>query len=135
MMYDMLALIAIWMVGTAPVVILLDHGVEPGNPAFQAYLLALGFGYLYPSWRFSGQTLGMRAWKIRLVSDQKPFRLRQALLRYIAGLASLATFGLGFAWSLVRADRRAWPDLASDSRLIVLGGRSASEHPKREAQK
>lgn len=118
MVYDGLVLVAIWMVGTAIVVIATGREIDNGNPVFQAYLLALAFGYFHASWSRIGQTLGMRSWRIWLDPGPAPFGLARSLLRFLAGLASLALLGLGFAWALVRRDRRAWPDLASRSRLV-----------------
>ena len=42
----------------------------------------------------------------------------QALLRYFGALISFAAFGLGYAWILIDAQKRGWPDLISDSRVL-----------------
>lgn len=117
MLYDGLVLIAIWMVGTAIIVIASNDGIDSGNPAYRVYLLALAFAYFHASWRI-GQTLGMRSWRIWIEAGDGPVTLSRSLLRFLGGLASFATLGLGFAWALLRRDRRGWPDLASGSRLI-----------------
>lgn len=119
MMYDTLILVAVWMVGTALVVVTTDKPVVSGNPLFQAYLLALAFAYFHVSWSRIGQTLGMRAWRVWLDPGRARFTLARSLKRFLAGLVSLLSLGLGFAWALTRSDRRAWPDLASGSRLVV----------------
>lgn len=118
MVYDGLILVAIWMVATTIVVVASNKGVDSGNPLFQLYLLALALLYFHVSWSRIGQTLGMRTWRIWLDPGTKPFTLARSALRFSAGLVSLALFGLGFAWALVRSDRRGWPDLASRSRLV-----------------
>lgn len=130
MFYDGLVLIAIWMVGTSVVVIVGNSEIGSGNPLFQVYLLALAYVYFHVSWRRAGQTLGMRAWRIRIDAGDGPMTPAQSLLRVLAGLASIAPLGLGFAWALARDDRRAWPDLASGSRLLVVPARgsAAQEH-------
>jgi uncharacterized RDD family membrane protein YckC len=122
MAYDGLILIALWMIAAAAVVVPLGDSVDTGNPWFRLYLLAVAFVYFQYCWRRLGQTLGMRTWRIRLRAGGRPFSLRRGLLRFVAGLASLATLGLGFAWALTRDDRRAWPDLASGSALCVCRG-------------
>ena len=119
MVYDGLVLIAIWMVGAALVVVPAGGRIGSGNPLFQAWLLLLAFGYFHACWAWIGQTLGMRTWRIRLDPGPRRLTLARSLLRFVAGLASLATLGLGFAWALMRDDRRAWPDLASASRLVL----------------
>jgi len=118
MIYDGLVLVAIWMVGTAVVVIVGNRGIDSGNLLYQLYLLLLAFGYFHLSWQRIGQTLGMRTWRIWLDPGDQPLTLARSLRRFVAGLASIATLGLGFAWALARSDRRAWPDLASGSRLV-----------------
>lgn len=118
MIYDGLALVAIWMLGTAVIVIVGNRAIDSGNLLYRIYLLLLAFAYFDLSWRRIGQTLGMRTWRIRIDPGDRPFTLARSLLRFAGGLASIATLGLGFAWALVRRDRRAWPDLASGSRLV-----------------
>lgn len=134
MVYDGLVLVAIWMVGTAIIVISIGRGVDSGNPAFQAYLLALGFFYFHASWSRIGQTLGMRSWRVWLDPGPAPFGLYRSLLRFMAGLASLALLGLGFAWALVRSDGRAWPDLASRSRLVYRPNRGSPPENRKAQQ-
>ncbi|MBS3742882.1 MAG: RDD family protein [Wenzhouxiangellaceae bacterium] len=137
MMYDALILIAIWMVGTAIVVVATDKPIVSGNPLFQTYLLALAFVYFHVSWSRIGQTLGMRTWRIWLDPGRSEFTLARSLKRFLTGLVSLLSLGLGFAWALTRSDRRAWPDLASDSRLVVrpasgLRARSTAQEKQSE---
>lgn len=118
MIYDGLVLVAIWMVGTAAIVIVGNTGIDSGEPVYQLYLLVLAFAYFHASWRRIGQTLGMRTWRIWLEVDEQPVTIARSLLRFLGGLAAIATMGLGFAWSLARRDRRAWPDLVSGTRLV-----------------
>jgi len=117
MLYDGLILVAIWMLGTALIVIVGNGGIDSGNILYQLYLLTLAFAYFHASWRI-GQTLGMRTWRIWIDADDQPLTVGRSLLRFLGGLASLATLGLGFAWALTRHDRRAWPDMFSGSRLV-----------------
>ena len=58
--------------------------------------VSCGF-YLY-FWVKAGQTLGMRAWRMLLISsDGRPLTLRQACIRLVTSLA-----GIGNLWLLVR---------------------------------
>lgn len=127
MTYDGLLVLAIWMLGTLPVVILTGIGVDPGNLLYKAYLSALAFGYFHLSWSGAGQTLGMRSWRLHLVRDD-PTRpmLQVSLLRFSVALLSALCLGLGFFSSLLRPDRRTWHDRASGSRLVLRPGISAS---------
>jgi uncharacterized RDD family membrane protein YckC len=70
--------------------------------AYHALLAIVVFAYFGLSWTRSGQTLGMRAWRIRLESrDGTPVNWLDALVRCLlgAGLAWLASAG---AWQLAR---------------------------------
>lgn len=134
MVYDGLVLVAVWMVGTAIVVLATGREIDSGNPFFQVYLLALAFAYFHASWSRIGQTLGMRSWRVWLDPGPAPFGLARSLLRFLAGLASLALLGIGFAWALARSDRRAWPDLASRSRLVYRSNRRSAPEDRKAQQ-
>lgn len=123
--YDLFPLLAIWFVVAA--LLLLARGntpVTPGSVAAWgelALLLLASFGYFGLSWRRGGQTLGMRAWRLRLVDrDAGVPTWSRLALRYVVAGASLAAFGLGFLWSLFDRERRSWHDLASGTRLLRL---------------
>lgn len=118
MVYDGLLLIALWMIAAAAVIVPLDGAVAPGNPGFQFYLLMVAWIYFAICWR-KGQTLGMKAWRIRLVSDQPLISWLVTLVRFAVALVSLFCFGLGFAWSLFHPRRATWHDLASGTFLVT----------------
>lgn len=119
MLYDAMAVIAIWMAGGALAVALTGGAVESGSVGFQVFLLALTFLYFWMSWRRGGQTLGMRAWRIHLDARGEPFGIARTLARMLGAIAAVLTLGTGYLWALGRADRATWPDLASRSALVV----------------
>ncbi|MDX5378684.1 MAG: RDD family protein, partial [Halomonas sp.] len=68
-----------------------------------------------------GMTLGMQAWRLRVQTRSgNAITLRQSLVRYLVAWLSLAAFGLGYLWVLFDTERRSWPDIASDTRVVVL---------------
>ena len=72
-------------------------------------------------WTHGGQTLGMRAWKIKVLDLQgNPITQRQASLRFIWASLSWAALGIGFLVSLVDKERLTWHDRHSDTRLIQI---------------
>jgi uncharacterized RDD family membrane protein YckC len=79
-------------------------------------------------WINNGQTLGMQAWRIKLVtfSGDEP-DLRACLIRSLGALLSAACLGLGYLWCLVDRHGRYWHDYLSGTELILL--------PKREKKK
>ncbi len=72
-------------------------------------------------WLKSGQTLGMQAWRIKLVStDGSRPRVGQALLRCLGAILSASALGLGYLWCVVDSNGRYWHDYLSRTKLIML---------------
>lgn len=116
--YDLFPLVALWM-ATAGLALLAVHGkMDVAHPslAYQVSLrlalLAVSAAYFVISWSRGGQTIGMRAWRLRVVSsDGGALPWSRALLRFALAWVSLLALGLGFLWCLVDRERRAWHDL------------------------
>ena len=63
----------------------------------QGLVLAFSAAYFVISWTRGGQTIGMRAWRLRVVgADGLPVAWPRALLRFVIAAVSLAAFGIGF---------------------------------------
>ena len=120
--YDTLLVIAVLFSATAIAIISnAGEAVEPEAVWFKFYLLAAGFPYFGWCWTRSGQTLGMKTWRITLQrADGKPVRIRDAAVRYVFATLSWAAFMLGFLWMLVDSRQRSWHDIASGTRLVRL---------------
>ena len=84
-------------------------GALTGHPLFRTYLLLICFLFYVGFWVHGGQTLGLRAWRLRLQRrDGGPISWRQALLRFLSGgLWLVVMIGVhqalqpGVGWSLV----------------------------------
>jgi uncharacterized RDD family membrane protein YckC len=120
--YDVLLLGAIWMLATLVIV-----GVRGGTPvpagalAYQLLLLATAALFFITSWLRGGQTLGMRAWRLRVEkSSGAPVDLRTAAVRFAGGLLSVATAGIGLAWLWIDRDALTWHDRLARTRVVVL---------------
>lgn len=121
MCYDALPLFAVLFAGTL-IVLPLNGGqaFAPHDPLYSAYLLSVCFIYFGWFWTHGGQTLGMRAWGVRLVGrNAAGVMWRECLVRYLAALVSLVPFGLGFFWMIIDSEKRSWHDRISGTRLIV----------------
>ena len=116
--YDGLLIVALWMAATAAVVILRQTEIQPANVFFQGYLLIVAWLYLAICWR-AGQTLGMKAWRITLVTETRPIAWHLTIVRFLVAVLSWAGLGVGFIWSLFHPHKATWHDLASGSRLVV----------------
>ena len=120
--YDAILLFAVGYVATIPILVI--HGgraIEPGDPWYSTYLLAIGYAYFVWQWCRGGQTLGMKAWRIRLrdvAGGQVGWG--RASLRFFAALGSWGCAGLGYFWCLFNRNRLAWHDYGSGTRLMLV---------------
>ena len=90
------------------------------HPLSLIYTLWLAFvicGFYTWFWTCAGQTIGMRAWRLRIQNeDGSPIRITQALIRL-----ATAAFGLGNLMCLFNRKRpRAFQDIWAECEVIVL---------------
>ena len=70
-------------------------------------------------WALAGQTPGMRLLSIRLdVEGERKLGARRAIRRLVGTIASILTFGIGFALVVVSADRRSLADRFAGTDVI-----------------
>lgn len=100
---------------------LTEAGALDGDPLLSTVLLFALFGFFAKFWTYSGQTLGMQVWGIRVQNaDGSSISLWQALLRFVVSIASLLCVGLGFVWSLFDKQKRSWHDMYSNTQLVRI---------------
>ena len=142
--YDGLLLFSVIFVATALLLPFTGgEAIEAGSFFLRAYLLTIAFLFFAWFWTHGGQTLGMRAWRLRLVcQDGGRLGWGNALLRYLCGLGLLVPLFAGlilqpahearsavvvlgvlpplaaFLWIRRDSKRRAWHDRASGTRVI-----------------
>ena len=93
--------------------------VPAGTHWFQASLVGVAALFYCGFWTHGGQTLGMRAWRIRLIrEDGGAVGWGSALLRFLAAWASALPLGLGYWWILVDRRRRTWHDALSHTAVV-----------------
>jgi uncharacterized RDD family membrane protein YckC len=93
--------------------------IAAGSLWFQAALLAIVIAFFCGFWTHGGQTLGMRAWRIRVVGeDGGPLSWARALSRFAAGVLALLPLGLGLWWGIFDGQRRGWHDRLTKTRVI-----------------
>jgi len=121
-LYDSLLLLAILFIASAIWLIPTGGEAPKGqNPLLTIFLLLVSFGFFAWFWSHGGQTLGMRAWRIRLQNrNPGPVSLWQLMLRFIISIISWLAFGLGFLWSLIDKEKLTWHDRYSMTELVVL---------------
>ena len=117
MVYEAILLFAVAFL--AAWVFFLASGGRDATAGGMRHLLQLFIGlffaaYFLWSWLRGGQTLAMKAWRIRLI-DITP---RSALLRLILA-ALLVPTGISLIWALFDRDRQFLHDRLARSRLVL----------------
>lgn len=117
--YDSLLIGALLFAATALVNPLMPQDHVPGGAHwYQAGLLLLVFGFYGWFWTHGGQTLGMRAWRLRvLTTDGQALDWRRATLRFVLSVLAWSTI-IGLLWCLV--DGRALHDRFSGTQVLRL---------------
>lgn len=132
LIYDAFLLFAITLAYAALLLIIkiLFNGVDnleniqPG-PILQwlslfGWLAALA-GYYLICWRKQGQTLGMKAWRLRLQQpDGTLATVQQCLNRSVLATVSLACFGMGYLWCLVSPAKECLHDRYTGTQVVLL---------------
>lgn len=120
LLYDGLLVLGLWfLIGILFVALNGGEHVNPHNPFLPSALFIATLWFNTHFWRRGGQTLGMRAWRLRMLNTNKgPLTLTQCLLRFLVSIASLGCFGLGYLWLLLDKDKLTWHDRYSETRVI-----------------
>ncbi|MCF2948737.1 RDD family protein [Paraglaciecola aquimarina] len=85
--------------------------------SLQFWVSAWVMGFFLWFWRNGGQTIGMRAWRLRMFStNDKPFGYGRALLRLIFSLGGLGTLLVLIDWK----SKLALQDRVSHTEILVL---------------
>ncbi|HEY7640907.1 MAG TPA: RDD family protein [Steroidobacteraceae bacterium] len=127
MLYDtLLIVLAILPITTVPFLLFTREAITPGGSGiverlYQAALLLVIVLFFCVFWTWSGQTVGMLAWRLRVErNDGALLTWRDALLRLAGACVSLAALGLGYFWIWIDRDRLAWHDRWSGTRVVVV---------------
>ncbi len=121
LIYDLFLLIALLFLATALLLPFTAGEAVSAQKTFiyRIYLTVISFLFYGWFWTHGGQTPGLRAWKIKVLTlDQKSISWKQALLRFATAIVSWGFFGLGFFWILIDKNRRSWHDHLSKTALF-----------------
>lgn len=123
MAYDTIVVLALMMLATGPVLLVHPATLTAGKDVwYTLYLIGVWFFYLGWCWHYGGLTLGMRAWRVQLLTDSsQPMSWLHIGLRFAGSLVSALPLGAGYVWSLFNPERRTWHDHWSRSRLCRSG--------------
>lgn len=118
--YDWLLIFSLCIAATS-LAIFFTHGqaITADNLLFKFYLFLVIAGYYVWFLLHGGQTSGMRAWKIKLISqDNTPVTLRQTIIRIILAIPSYALL-IGFLWQFFDSKKQTLHDKLCNTLLIL----------------
>ena len=120
--YDLLLIAGILLSFTLMIVIINGGAISSflgSNLMLLSYFLISFIFYVY-FWRFNdGQTLGMQAWKIKLVADDnQAISIKSMLQRLVLGLLFGSIAGLNFFVILFRSDKKSLNDIFSKTKIV-----------------
>lgn len=128
LLYDVFPLIGLWMVTAFLCLFAGGRHYDPAQPdwgfrlGLQLALLAVTIAYFMISWVRIGQTIGMRAWKLKLLrEDGGKVGMPMALARFFLALLSLGVAGIGFWWALFDARKRTLHDRVCGTVMVRMG--------------
>lgn len=122
MAYDWLLLAALYFCVTLVVVTARGGAaLEPGTWWYTALLIVVTFAFYGWFWTHGGQTLGLRAWRLRVERfDGGPLSWRDATIRFAASATLLLPPGIGLLWMLIDGRSACWHDRLSGTRVASV---------------
>ncbi|TAN04359.1 MAG: RDD family protein [Rhodanobacteraceae bacterium] len=127
LLYDVFPLIGLWIVGAGLWVLVFHRIYDAQHPdpvlhvLLDLWLFVITAAYFVVSWTRVGATIGMRAWKLRLVGrDGARMGRVLACKRFVLALLSLATLGCGFWYAWFDGERRTWHDRVCGTHMTRL---------------
>ncbi len=118
--YDSLLLASVLFVATA-LILPFNAGQDFRNHQifYSFYLLMVSFIFYGWFWTHGGQTLGLRAWKLQVLTfDLQPITWLQAFERFSGAIVSWGMLGLGFLWSILNEEKHCWHDTLSKTAIF-----------------
>ena len=123
LVYDSLLIGAIVLVLSLLLVFI--NGGYPDSGSFLSFIqffILVFAGPIFYSYFWianKGQTTGMQAWKIQLVTvDETELNIKKTMLRCLISTISFACFGMGYLWILYDKDNLSWSDILTKTKVI-----------------
>ena len=125
LVYDSLVVAGILLSFTLLLVIFNEGYAEPGSFISIVKLIVCvcvgPFFYSYFWLVNNGQTIGMQAWKIRLVPlNNSKLNAKQTYLRCLVSTLSFVCFGIGYFWILFNKNNLSWSDIVTKTRIVKV---------------
>ena len=123
LVYDSLLIGAIVLVLSLLLVFVNGGYPESGSfVSFIQFFILVFTGPIFYSYFWivnKGQTTGMQAWKIKLVTtDETELNIKKTMLRCLISTISFVCFGLGYFWILYDKNNLSWSDIFTKTKVI-----------------
>lgn len=130
LIYDFLLLLAVWFFAAIPVVLWQGESLETkpfATLALQIYLIGITYLYLTYFWTQSGQTPGLRTWKLQLQREDGYLLTRHnANLRFLFAIPLMLFFGISLI-GLFFGKKQLLHDQITNTRIVLISApKSAS---------
>lgn len=121
MMYEILLIAALFLVsGFFFIGIMQKFDRDFVRPIFQLAILFVCGTYFVWFWVHGGQTVAMKAWRLKLIEDSgRLISKKCGIFRFIFAILSLGLFGAGFIWALFDADRKFLHDRLLGTSIVI----------------
>lgn len=122
MFYDTLIVMAILIIGTV-FSLFLTQGkpIPPHTFYYQFFLTGLWASFFIGFWSRGGQTIGLRAWHLKVVTwDDQNLSFKQAAIRLLLATLLILLGGIGLVWSLFDKQGLTLYDRLSKTKLIDI---------------
>jgi uncharacterized RDD family membrane protein YckC len=119
-LYDALLVFALILIATFPFLAVVGDATSGWRRhLLQLWVLLVIGCYFIGFWIHGGQTLPMKTWRIRIVSDEgEPVTLFRAFHRFLIAILGILAAGLGFLWALWDRDRQFLHDRLAGTRIV-----------------
>ena len=90
------------------------------RPMFQLALLFVCGTYFVWFWVHGGQTVAMKAWRLKLIEDSgRLISKKRGIFRFIFAVASVGLLGAGFIWAIFDSDRKFLHDRLLGTSIVI----------------
>ena len=114
-----------------------DDTMQAPSNALQI-IIVIGLWFCYAlfyvwCWRKTGQTLGMKSWRLQLLQeDQSQYQQlpgwKECWLRCLLAPLSMAMLGIGYLWCLVDKQGDCLHDIYSNTKVVLLPKKSKAKN-------
>ena len=96
--YEAIIQVALWFIVTLFVLAILKVDLTENSNSLRFILWASSGIYFILSWFYGGQTLAMRAWKLKLIFPRKKRNFSYLVARYFLASIGLSFFAIGYLY-------------------------------------